>query len=733
MGAVYQARAGMLCFSDGRRAPAPLAGRATRISRLTGLALVQGKAGSEGDGMHSWLVWSVALLAAVLLGFVGYHFTVRVLRFFTAAFAVAAVVFTTRYGVTHRFVLSTRPGAKHLAPPPTDLVNAFTRGVDDLSAAFFRPLLLGHSVPSPGRIGWLVLAVGVVFGYRELEVWAMRWQPPALDMSALGGSQPAAPKNGAAGGSHGGRSDRQLHDRLVAELRFRLPAVDVRAPAILPGGATTAGLASIVENSGVEGGGLAGAILRFVGALWPNPRRYQVRVWLEPARGAESFAAGRRVTVDLEDPRTGGSIATKTLPVRDFDEASSVVAGYVARHIFMEDPTAPPWCVGSFDGSDLAALLVAGQQKAYPQWPYDVRDSLCRQVSILQNCNSLEAGVGRYELAHLYDLKGDHVKALLLHALDREHFPRFYRSRYRLGMSLEMIANPFFELADTDQEIFGEILRILDRCGLTCGAEAMYATADRCDAAGAHSPAVGNSSRDALRTELLTAAKKELSHCRRQLSLWHVVWGSFWHRDERVMRKPYWGLRERQSFHDGALVAELLVTVRQVLNNERCTRKAYRHARKAMRITAAITGGCAAVEALLTQSDPPAPSELKNERPPGQSAKRRRWVPWQHRTRSWAAAYNTACIYAALADSCRYDPKEMARRVVISLTRAITDDQCELERPSDWISRDPDFSCLKCSAGEFKNFLHAQTVKDYPAVSPEPGTSLVRALRARTG
>jgi len=153
----------------------------------------------------------------------------------------------------------------------------------------------------------------------------------------------------------------------------------------------------------------------------------------------------------------------------------------------------------------------------------------------------------------------------------------------------------------------------------------------------------------------------------------------------------------------------------------------------AMRITAAITGGCAAVEALLTQSDPPAPSELKNERPPGQSAKRRRWVPWQHRTRSWAAAYNTACIYAALADSCRYDPKEMARRVVISLTRAITDDQCELERPSDWISRDPDFSCLKCSAGEFKNFLHAQTVKDYPAVSPEPGTSLLRALQARTG
>jgi hypothetical protein len=62
----------------------------------------------------------------------------------------------------------------------------------------------------------------------------------------------------------------------------------------------------------------------------------------------------------------------------------------------------------------------------------------------------------------------------------------------------------------------------------------------------------------------------------------------------------------------------------------------------------------------------------------------------------------------------------MARRVVISLTRAINDPQCELERPSDWISRDPDFSCLRCSSGEFKKFLDTQKHKDYPAVIPEP-------------
>jgi len=192
----------------------------------------------------------------------------------------------------------------------------------------------------------------------------------------------------------------------------------------------------------------------------------------------------------------------------------------------MEDPTAPPWCVGAFDGADLAAMLVAGQQKVFPKSPDDVRRSLCRQISILENCNSLAAGAARYELAHLYDLEGDHVKALLLHALNREHFPRFCRGRYRLGMSLEMIANPHFKLTDKpnqdllrqNQDLLKESLRILDRCGVTHGAQDLYDSAGRYDAAGVHS-LVANDLSPELRKELLAAAKKELDHCRRQLSL----------------------------------------------------------------------------------------------------------------------------------------------------------------------------------------------------------------------
>jgi len=124
--------------------------------------------------------------------------------------------------------------------------------------------------------------------------------------------------------------------------------------------------------SGVPGSGLAGAIIQFFGMLWPDPRRFQVRVRVEPRDkpkdgapedGAPQGTTGTRVTVDLEDPRTGASIATKTLPASDFNEAASMVAGYVARQIFNSDPTTPAWCVGA-DGRDLAAMLLAKQLRA---------------------------------------------------------------------------------------------------------------------------------------------------------------------------------------------------------------------------------------------------------------------------------------------------------------------------------------------------------------------------------
>src|SRR5580693_5975176 len=108
---------------------------------------------SEGVrvGMSSGLAWGIFAIAGVFLGWVGYHFTVRTLRFIVAALVVAVVVVVTGYGM------------RHPARAPADLVNAFIRGMDDLSSAFFQPLLPGHNIPVPGQVGWLVIIAFLVF------------------------------------------------------------------------------------------------------------------------------------------------------------------------------------------------------------------------------------------------------------------------------------------------------------------------------------------------------------------------------------------------------------------------------------------------------------------------------------------------------------------------------------------------------------------------------------------
>ena len=123
--------------------------------------------------MNSWLAWIVFAVVAVVLGAVGYHFSLRTLRWVAFIVALATAVYLTVYGLTH-------PAQK-----PGSLSDAFARGADTLSSALIRPLSLGHHVPVPGRIGWLVIVVLLVLGYRGLEAWTLLRQAPCLDVSAL--------------------------------------------------------------------------------------------------------------------------------------------------------------------------------------------------------------------------------------------------------------------------------------------------------------------------------------------------------------------------------------------------------------------------------------------------------------------------------------------------------------------------------------------------------------------
>ena len=109
-----------------------------------------------------------------------------------------------------------------------------------------------------------------------------------------------------------------------------------------------------------------------------------------------------------------------------------------------------------------------------------------------------------------------HLTALRLHAVNREQYPRFYRGRYRLGMSLEMIADPGFRFTDREaaRDDLAEILAVLHRCRLTENQLRADDEIRPVSGGGGYSELT-----PALRLELLKAAQQELRGVRRQLTL----------------------------------------------------------------------------------------------------------------------------------------------------------------------------------------------------------------------
>ena len=335
------------------------------------------------------------------------------------------------------------------------------------------------------------------------------------------------------------------------------------------------------------------------------------------------------------------------------DHAACAAAGYVARRIFAGDPTAPPWCIGAADGGDLAAMLLARQVRVYPESEEEVKRARCTKIGLLKEVaySSQCAGVARYELAHLHDLTGDHVEALVLHATNQEQYPRFYRGRYRLAMSLEMIASsdPCTRMSKKEKATFDAVLRILHRWDGTPADDSKETHVE-------HGKLVLCTG---VRSYLLEAAWKELQKIGKYLTLRDVIWQSFWHRNERGVLKPYWRLRHRQSFHDGVCLAQLLVAVRQTLNDEKNAPPLPRP-QKVLQIATAIAGDSSYIAELLDipykrgkrsgQKDPPPTfKQLRTRRRPGSTAPRpgRPRITWPvftpPFTRTKTTSSKTAC------------------------------------------------------------------------------------------
>jgi hypothetical protein len=697
-------------------------------------ALVAGKLfhmpARTGDLMDltSGIAWAVLIGVVAALGFVGSWFSLRTLRLFTCLIAIVLTIAVTRFGITH-------PEYR-----PVNLVDSFLSGVDQVIIAVLHPFWPGK-VPSPGIAGRWIIAVALILGYRQLEGLALRRQAPELDLSAIDRGRPTGHGRPSRWQSHwhdGGLTAGERHAELAAELRFRLPTMEVRSPSILPGGARTNGLASIAETSGVSGAGMVGAVFRFAGMFWPRPRLFRVRTWVESA-------AGTRITVLLEDVRTGSPITTKTVAGDSFNEAASMVAGYIAREIFAMDPTVPTWCHGTADGRDLGAMQLARLERFYAACPREVRESRKAQIGILsgETGTSRTAGIVRYELAQLLALDGQHLESLRLHALNRELYPRFYRGRYRLAMSLEMITNPehYLPFDEATLRKLAGILEIISRCGHTDrtlqeNAKNLKDAAGRDVAEPSGGKELCMRVRQELALKLLEIAAKDLREVRTQLKLGHVLWDAFRHRDERAVWLPHRKRQHRKSFQDGVCAAELLVAIRRRLREPAGADPGWLqharvrwHLRRAIRITCSIAGNPTFIYSALT--DPQGQWWEREASKPGLDLLSRAWVrwpTWERSSPSWQAAYNTACLYAALAEAAwrRCAPedipedirRELERQVIVSLRYVVDDPRSELERAWDWIFGDPDFRVMRDHREKFTvfgEFLDELERQEYPA------------------
>jgi hypothetical protein len=229
---------------------------------------------------------------------------------------------------------------------------------------------------------------------------------------------------------------------------------------------------------------------------------------------------------------------------------------------------------------------------------------------------------------------------------------------------------------------------------------------------------------------------------RRQLTIPAVLWAAFAHRHERAIWRIYYpGLRARQSFHDGTCVAELLVAARRRVAEQRLEEEPHdekrfrplkpRHLRPAIRVASAIAGNDDLIEQIPQKSrdrqsrGPWPPAHSLDKPAPKDPRDRVRWWPRSSRTVSWQAAYNTACLYAALAaerlamhpSPSREERGAWEERVVVSLERVVYNQHAEMERPYDLVSQDPDFAALKSAPDKFtlfKKFLDDQLRMDYP-------------------
>jgi hypothetical protein len=634
----------------------------------------------------AYLDWAGLALVFGVLGGLAYGFSRRTLRVAMLVTIVAGVLMVTRAGLA---IDGSHPG---------NFADVFLAGENRLVQVMFSPVIPAGPRPvPPGVAGWATLLVLLAAGFAALDTLCARREQPRV--------QVADPRSEPGGAPEPGRPYPGDQRALLEELKFRLPAVEVRKPAMMPGGSTLDTLASLISDSGGAGAKATAALMQAVHALEAQPRIYEVRVYSE-----RCSADGHRqpdgdwlhITVDLRNARTGQNVVVRTLPPCPPDEAADQVAGFTARQVFMDDHSTPAWAVGSADGQDLSAyLLAAGISPRSGTFP-DVYACRQRQRSLLEQTvrQSRNAGLIQYELAAMCDIDGDNLESLLLHLDNRVRHPRLLRGRYRLAMSLSAIADPLFESqwrvpktsagreAENRTARKEEIIRRLGWAGLVGGLDEPE-TAELL-----RDPDPAGDREQAVKLIFLTMARREFCAYHRSARVAWLLWSALRHRSERRLRLEM--LRARPGWlhpHRRMLVWDVtLEVINQRLNRLRAP---------------------ASADALLAAAQQRVLRRLGLHKAP------RAGAPWVYGRVPWQAVYSAACLCALRRSSGQPDPGS-AETAVQLLRLAVGDPDCELARPSEWIAMDPDLRSLR-GVTSFDAFVREQARWDF---APSPASTV---------
>lgn len=624
---------------------------------------------------RAYIDWPVLVTVLAVLGWAGYQFSRRTYRFAVLAAVIASVVALTEYGAA--------------SSDASNFIDAFTAGSKEVIETMLNPLVAGTQSFLPGVVGWIVLLVLIAGVLIWFDTWSAHREQPRVEVA----DPPVAEQ---------GNSDLEDRRAITEELRFRLPAVYVRKPATMPGGLTLDNLATMVSGSEVKGGKVAAALMQIVHALEGKPRTYEARLYVEscdPGGELKEKGSHRRLTVDLEDARTGQAIAVQMLPACLRKDGAEQAAGFAARQIFRDDPSTPCWAVGSRDGKDLVAYLLSREICTAGRAPEQLYESRQLRRHVLEQAvkDSPAPGLVGYELAAMYDLDGEYLNSLKMHLRNRVHYPRFWAGRYRLSMTLSALAWLDFGLQRQEREPAGgaapgevrevraEIARSLEQSGLLNG----LTNGERAALQG--NLWADNTNPVAVSKALLHLAKQELAACRRAEGIISILWNAFLHRRERASLLPL-----------------LRGNMRWLHPRRRKLASLFAMAVVQQRLKVLELGEAATSEdnESLREAQDEALRRLGVDEDEAGLADR---VPWQ-------AVYSAACLFAVAVPG-QSPGDDNAYQAVKLLRLAIDDPACDLERPSEWIAMDPDLRSLRTDTG-FRDFIREQAAKDFAPSSP---------------